>query len=300
MIILCADDFGLSDGVSRGIIELCQAQRLSAVSALVTAADWPEHAALLREVRGAVAIGLHFNLTLGEALLTRSGAAHLNANGSFFTVGRLVRRALARRLNGAQLRAECGAQIAVFQEATGALPDFIDGHQHVHALPIVRHAVIAATDDHDWVQHPLVRLPRTRRYGLSGRSGAPLKEGAVNLLTRGFDDLLRAAGLPHNDTFAGFSTFAVGSDYRAELETALAAGAQPANGDRQASSGRCHLVMCHPGYVDEALAARDDPLIERRREEFDALMAADDLPGRIWHPERGSDGAIDWNRAMGR
>ncbi|MGI9479965.1 MAG: ChbG/HpnK family deacetylase [Hyphomicrobiaceae bacterium] len=300
MIILCADDFGLSGGVSRGIVDLCRAQRLSAVSALVTTADWTEQAALLREVRGAVAIGLHFNLTLGEPLLVHRRAAHLNANGSFFTVGQLVRRALARRLNSAQLRAECGAQIAAFQAATGALPDFIDGHQHVHALPIVRHAVIAATDDHAWAQRPLVRLPRTRRYGLSGRGGAPLKEGAVNLLTRGFDDLLRAAGLPHNETFAGFSTFAVGSDYGAELETALAAGEQPANHNRQAPFRRCHLVMCHPGYVDEALAARGDPLIERRREEFDALMDADDLPGRIWHPERDSDGAIDWDQAMGR
>ncbi|MFY0610906.1 MAG: ChbG/HpnK family deacetylase [Hyphomicrobiaceae bacterium] len=300
MIILCADDFGLSDGISRGITDLCQAQRLSATSALVTAKGWPEQAIALRALRPTAAVGLHFNLTLGDPLLATRGAAHLTSNGSFLPLGRLVRRALARRLNTAQLRAECSAQIAAFHKATGALPDFIDGHQHVHALPIVRHAVIAAIDDHDWPQRPLLRLPRTRRYGLSGHGGAPLKEGAVNLLTRGFDDLLRSAGLPHNKTFAGFSTFAVGSDYGAELEAALAAGAQPAGQDREAPAARCHLVMCHPGYVDDALTASGDPLVERRREELDALMAADDLPRRIWHPERGSDRAIDWDQAMSR
>jgi len=300
MIILCADDFGLSDGVSRGIADLCRARRLSATSALVTAKDWPAHATMLRDLRATAAIGLHFNLTLGEPQLASGRATHFDAEGAFFPLGRLVRRALARRLDTSQLRAECSAQIAAFQEAIGALPDFVDGHQHVHALPLVRHAVVAAIDDHAWLQRPLVRLPRTRRYGLSGTRGAALKEGAVNLLTRGFDDLLHAASLPHNKTFAGFSTFAVGSDYGAELEKALAEGEQPAKRDREALAAHCHLVMCHPGYVDEALAASGDPLVGRRREELDALMAADDLPGRIWHPERGSDGAIDWDRAMDR
>ena len=50
MIILCADDFGLTDGVSRAIIELCHARRLSATSALVTFDDWATQAQRLHEL----------------------------------------------------------------------------------------------------------------------------------------------------------------------------------------------------------------------------------------------------------
>ena len=58
--------------------------------------------------------------------------------------------------------------------------------------------------------------------------------------------------------------------------------------------------MCHPGYVDAALTASGDALVARRQEEFDVLMAAKNLPARIWQPQRDGDGAIDWLQAMGR
>ena len=41
MIILCADDYALTEGVSRAIGELAAARRLSATSVLVTSAHWP-------------------------------------------------------------------------------------------------------------------------------------------------------------------------------------------------------------------------------------------------------------------
>jgi predicted glycoside hydrolase/deacetylase ChbG (UPF0249 family) len=40
-IAICADDYGLSYGVSAGIIEALEAGRLSAVSALVNGPRWP-------------------------------------------------------------------------------------------------------------------------------------------------------------------------------------------------------------------------------------------------------------------
>jgi len=41
MIILCADDYALTEGISRAIGELAAAKRLSATSVLVTSARWP-------------------------------------------------------------------------------------------------------------------------------------------------------------------------------------------------------------------------------------------------------------------
>ena len=43
-LALCADDFGLAPGISRGIAELAQRERLNAVSCLANAAHWPSDA----------------------------------------------------------------------------------------------------------------------------------------------------------------------------------------------------------------------------------------------------------------
>jgi hypothetical protein len=37
-----------------------------------------------------------------------------------------------------------------------------------------------------------------------------------------------------------------------------------------------------------------DPVVGRREQEFAALMAASDLPARIWHPQRAANDSIDW------
>ena len=68
MIILCADDYALTEGVSRAIGELAAAQRLSATSVLVTSAHWPASAPRLCVHRGHLSVGLHLDLTLGAPL----------------------------------------------------------------------------------------------------------------------------------------------------------------------------------------------------------------------------------------
>ena len=83
--------------------------------------------------------------------------------------------------------------------------------------------------------------------------------------------------LPINDSFAGFSNFDVSEPYADELQSALS---QP---------GRRHIVMCHPGHPDAELAGLD-PVVERRRMEYDALMRDPGLPARIWRPSRSADG----------
>ena len=297
MIILCADDFGLTDGVSRAIVQLCQARRLSATSALVTIDDWASQARRLQELRPTTAIGLHFNLTLGRPRVATEYAAHLDTSGAFLPLPQLILRALSRRLDEAQIRRECSAQIRAFQLATGVLPDFIDGHQHVHTLPVVRHGVLAAIAEYSWPQRPLIRSPLVSPTRTRLAVTAALKAQAVNWLGHGYDRELRKAGLPSNDTFAGFSAFVAGR-FATELEAAL-------NSSRSCKKGaetrqQCHLVMCHPGYVDDDHASSGDPVIEQRKEEFDTLMASEHLPAQIWRPSRAGDGTIDWFKAMGR
>lgn len=295
MIILCADDYGISDGVSRGILELCAAGRLSATSAMVTFERWSQDAERLSDIRPGTAIGLHLNLTLGRPLTDKTDAANLTVDGAFLSIGQLIRRAglikirAARTKNDIDLiavQAEFYAQIAAFRDATGQLPDFIDGHQHVHVLYQIRPALLDAIEQFSWRRPPFVRVPSSEDRWLRAPRRDWSKRGLLYGLSKGMRRQLKQSGLPTNDTFGGFSSFEIGRDYCAELV-----------GEFE-NAGECHLVMCHPGYRDDELLSRGDPVVNRRPEELQGILAFDRLAERIWHPMREADGSIDWHKAM--
>ena len=63
VLIVNADDWGLTAGVSRGILHACRHGIVTSTTLLVTR---PPDPALLEELRGSgLAVGLHLNLTLG-------------------------------------------------------------------------------------------------------------------------------------------------------------------------------------------------------------------------------------------
>jgi hypothetical protein len=279
VIILCADDYAMSAGVSRGIAELAAARRLSAISALVTAARWPEDAEALLAKRGHLSIGLHLNLTLGPPL---GPMPRLAPFGAFPSLGQLAGRALLGLLDIAEVRGEVERQLDRFEQGLGFPPDHLDGHQHVHALPGVRRALIEAVAARYPRRPPLIRVPSSLGHALAGPGRARAKAAAVALLGLGLAGALRKAGLPANDTFAGFSRFNVAEPYERELRAAMRA------------PGQRHIVMCHPGHPDAELA-RLDPVVARRGMEYEVLMREPGLPGLIWRPSRAPDGpGLDW------
>ncbi len=274
MIILCADDYALTEGVSRAIGELAAAQRLSATSVLVTSAHWPATAPRLCVHRGHLSVGLHLNLTLGAPL---GPMPRLAPAGAFPGLRGLLARALLGLLDVDEVRAEIGRQLDRFELAVRAPPDHIDGHQHVHVLSGIRQALLETVQRRYPSRPPLIRDPSDRLAAIKARRLAVPKAVAVAALAAGFARAARELRLPTNDSFSGFSNFDVGEPYASELQSALL---QP---------GRRHLVMCHPGHPDAELASID-PVVQRRRMEYDALMRDPGLPGRFWRPSRSADG----------
>jgi chitin disaccharide deacetylase len=270
MIILTADDYAMTYGVSRAIEQLARAGRLSATSAMVTMPGWPEDAARIRELRGQVAVGLHLNLTLGAPA---GPMPEFAPRGTFPNLKGLVARALSRCLSGDEIAGEIRRQLDLFEHGLGFPPDHIDGHQHVQVLPTIRRALLDEVQRRYRTSPPLLRDPSAQGTG---------KARVVNALSMGFRRASKRRGLPTNDGFAGFSPFDVARDYGEELHAAFAV------------AGQRVIVMCHPGFPDDTLAGLD-PVVERRRQEYDALMVDATLPDRIWRPQRASDGApIHW------
>lgn len=82
--------------------------------------------------------GVHLNLCEGRPL-TR-GATLVGADGQFLRKRALATRALTRGLSLTELEAEVSAQIAMLRD-TGVRVSHLDGHKHLHQLPIVCAAV---------------------------------------------------------------------------------------------------------------------------------------------------------------
>jgi predicted glycoside hydrolase/deacetylase ChbG (UPF0249 family) len=276
--ILNADDYALTAGVSDGILALAEASRISATSAMVNMPHWRDRAAPAVALRHRIALGLHLNLTFGPPL---GPMPRFAPDRELPPREIVIRRALSRSLPLAEIGAEIGRQLDRFEEIAGVPPDFVDGHHHVHVLPGIRGALIGELRRRFPAAGPLVRDSGDRFANIVRRRTATPKALTAAALAAGFGREVRASGFAANDSFAGFSTF--GSlPYATEFERFLL------------SPGSRPMIMCHPGFADDELGARDS-IAARRTEEQAFLAARPGLPELLWRPERAAGSrAFPW------
>ncbi|MFZ0844734.1 MAG: ChbG/HpnK family deacetylase [Pseudolabrys sp.] len=260
-IWLCADDYGISPSVNAGIRELIARGRLNATSIMVSAPHLGagEAGALkrLNEGDNRAALGLHVTLTGPFKPLT-AGFAPLR-EGAFLPLTDMLRAAVSRRLKPTLLEAEIAAQVRGFQDTFGRLPDFLDGHQHVHLFPQVRDAflkTVAAMAPDAWVRQ-CGRARALRR--LHDRKALML-----DILSLRFRRKAARLGINTNPAFAGTYNFGTKADFATIFPRFLAG--LPDGG----------LIMCHPGFVDAELERLDT--LTRLRERELAFFNSDDFP----------------------
>lgn len=241
-LAFCADDYGAGPAVDRGILALVRRGRLGAVSCQVACPGWTAGAPALLAGAAAVDVGLHLDLAYGRgglaALLARS---HLRA---------LPRGPLAGRI---------AAQLDAFERAAGRPPDFVDGHQHCHQLPVVRDVLLDLLEARYGERRPFVRSTRPRRWrgakpGLIAALGGAAMAGE-----------LERRGFPHNSDFGGVYDLGPGGDYGARMRAWLA----------DVDDGG--LLLCHPG---EAPGDPGDPIAPARAREL-AYLASDAFPADL-------------------
>ena len=276
-IILCADDFGLSAGVSEGILDLIAASRVSATSALVTTGAWPRMAPLLAAAADRAAIGLHLNLTFGSPL---GRMPKLARSGRFPTVASLMTRAVIGALDLREITVETVRQLDRFEQCLGRSPDFIDGHEHVHVLPGIRDALLSVIGMRFQKGRLLIRDPSDKPTSILRRKSL-FKAMIVKTLATNFRTEVERFGFHTNYSFAGFSSFDQNRPFDQEFELFLLC-----------ASPR-HLVMCHPGLPHDE---NSTPHSARRAEEYRYLMRREDLPVIIWHPDRHGTDRIQLSR----
>ncbi len=135
-LIVNADDFGLTRGVSAGILA---ARRHGIVTSTTVLATVDIDRDQLAEARDSgLGIGLHVNLTLGRPLA--GGRSLVDATGRFI---RDARRAAARA-DVKDIEREVTAQIERFGSLLGREPTHLDTHHHVGLHAPVADVVLSA------------------------------------------------------------------------------------------------------------------------------------------------------------
>ena len=245
-IALCADDFGRTETACRSIVELAEIGAISSTSCMVDAPWSGRYAAALKPGRR-FAVGLHLNLTEGEASYRR------------VTVKRLIVQSYAFAIRDrSALRAEIRRQIECFTQLFGRAPDFVDGHEHAHQLPVIRELLLEEL---------------TGRYGhdMAVRSTVPrchrgVKAAVIGMLgARPFTAAAVARGFTVNRDFGGVYDFTERVPFERRLAGWLAS--LPDRG----------LIMCHPeappaSPVDRARVAEHRFLASSAWKELRARM----------------------------
>ena len=259
-LIINADDFGLTPGVNRSILELNAAGALTSATLMATARHTSEAAAGASSSPG-LGVGCHVVLVDGAPALPRDTIPALAGSSGEFraTLGTFVRDLLRGSIPEAEIEQEAVAQIRSIQAADVHVTH-LDTHKHTHMFPRVLRPLLRAA-----LQCGVraIRNPFEPDWSLGATPDAPaMRRMQVRLLRtqkREYLRLVEKAGLATTDGAVG--VLATGTLNAAALESLLAA----------MPNGTWELV-CHPGHLDVDLSNVRTRLRDSRAVEHAALL----------------------------
>jgi predicted glycoside hydrolase/deacetylase ChbG (UPF0249 family) len=206
-MILCADDYGLSDDINDAILELVDSGRLTAVSCMVALERCsPTCLAQLLKHQSRTDIGLHLGLTSENLPLSvpPTGVAMPPLHPSF---GALLRKALLGRVQPREVTSQVASQYEFFVQKCGRRPDFIDGHLHVHQLPGVRQGLLDFVLTLPANSRPYVRNTCISLWELRRRNLPWFKAALIAFYGDRIHAQLHRSRAPTNEGFAGVYDF---------------------------------------------------------------------------------------------
>lgn len=249
-LIVNADDFGLSESVSRGILQAHLQGILTSTTFMANFPWAPEMAPLLAGAP-ALGVGVHLNLTTGAPLLPPEQVPTLVGEDGCFGKS-LVR--LFTRADAAEVRREWAAQIERAISLLDRHPTHLDTHRYLQAHPQFTAVLIdlARTYKIPAVRclHPGPEL----NLGQMVAAWNPVRIVVERALRRSAEATLQSGLKSPAVTLAG--------DFDASLLLAKL----------ERVGNRVAELVCHPGLVDDRLRSLSS-MQEHREEELAALTS---------------------------
>lgn len=214
---------------------------------------WPRNAPGLLAFAPQVDIGLHLTLTRLPPL---GKMPRLAPTGELPAFSKLLWLLGSGQICTNEIRDELSRQLDAFEGKMGFLPAFLDGHEHVHQLPVIRSLVLSLLRERFAGSPAYVRVAADSLPRILRRRTGVFRELAIASGALGFRNRARRTQVSFNVAFAGIYNFKGRTPYGELFERFL----------DSAPDGT--LLICHPGYAEAA-----DELSDRRVEEYQFLKS---------------------------
>ncbi len=264
-LIVNADDFGLTTGVNRAIVEAHERGIVSSATLMANGPTFNDAVTMAKSVPK-LAIGCHIDL-IQLAPVSEAGRVKTLTDGERFRPGfaRFAANAMRGKIHGEEVAREAAQQIGKLQSAGISVSHF-DTHKHTHVFPPVLKALLRAARDtgvkavrNPFEPESMVTFKRAvQRWGVLSRWMAVQ---SLRTLASDFRREVGKAGLTTTDGTVGIALTGH-LDQQALCEVL-----------KQIPHGTWELVT-HPGYVEPELA-RLSKLTGSREDELRLLTSAE-------------------------
>ena len=258
-LIVNADDFGLTSGVNRGILEAHSRGIVTSATLMACGMKFQEAASLAAQAPD-LSVGCHVVLVDGMPALNSTDVPCLVAGPTSHFRQSLIRfasRATTGRLDPEQIEAEVTAQIRKLQ-AAGLRVSHLDSHKHTHMFPAVFKPLLRAAKACGVraVRNPFEPLV----FATNGNWKRRFKLGIMRRYRAGFTQHLAEAGMVTPDGCIGI--VATGGLSLATFASLI----------QNLPDGTWEFVS-HPGYNDADLDKVTTRLRHSRDQELSILTS---------------------------
>jgi len=261
---IIADDYGLGFGHNKVMRELLKSGAIDGVSVLVSEelkgaeADKLKEVVKLRDQQ----IGLHLNLT-----------DTLPGINFSIPIGKLLFKSFFGGLDKNAIRQSVIKQFELFQNAFEQAPDFVDGHQHCHSLPVISEILLGILEEKlvkksFWVRSA---CPLALKGMLNSVTAGGFKSLIIMYLGLRYRRILRLNKIRTNNDFSGIMHLDSVGNIKLNLRRTLA----------DAKTG-C-VVMTHPGDSNDIRQCRSH------------APEARDIEAKVLMDEWNSSGSVNLN-----
>jgi chitin disaccharide deacetylase len=260
-LIINADDFGMTDGVNRSIVECHQRGIVQSTSLMANMRGFDTAITMARQ-NPSLGVGVHLTLTTGQPILPPSNVPTLvNAHGAFWPLRECVTRLMLGRIDADEVQREYTAQVQRVIDH-GLTPTHLDSHHHVHFYPLLMQVArkVAEQCNIRWVRGVNKNCLRgfycTPQMFLRPQVYASF----LKLLVLSQLKVRRAGALSQPDHMIG-AAYVPAGQYQSALARFL-----------QRVPDGVTEILCHPGYVDQELLETES-WTALREEEMGALTS---------------------------
>ncbi len=261
-LIVNADDFGLTSGVNRAIVEASRSGVVRSATLMANAQAFAEAVELAKQYPQ-LKIGCHVVLIDGVPICNDVPSLIKDSARFRTNLKDFAQSAIRKKISAAEIQREAEAQIRKIQ-AAGISVTHIDTHKHTHLVPHVLRAVIKAAKacGVHAVRNPF-EPKRSRVNRIAGTKTQWMRSAGVmafQVFAPQFRKIMREENMITTDGTLGITV-------TGQLDQKVLAGIL-----QTMPEGTWELV-CHPGYCDDDLRAAGTRLLESRQIELQALTA---------------------------